>query len=131
MENAVIVVEVLHPSLPSLVSLVPSLVCVSKKTPPVGSKSRGACMNHPHHFCGSVSEQWPNSSKNSLIGKKAFFLESGTRPFFVIRTHESGRYSRSSTGSQISSPTIRYPSVASFSSELSRNSRGSRRLPIR
>src|SRR2546428_13619252 len=99
MENAVIVVEVLRPSLPSLVSLVPSLVCVSKKTPPVGSKSRGACMNHPHHCFGSVSEQFPNSSKNSLIGKNAFFLESGTRPCFGIRTHDAGRYSRAPPGS--------------------------------
>src|SRR5216683_1136125 len=69
------VVEVLRPSLPSLVSLVPSLVCVSKKTPPVGSKSRGAGMNHPHHCFGSVSEQLPNSSKKSLIGKKGTFHE--------------------------------------------------------
>ena len=62
-EKAVMVVEVLRPSLPSLVSFVPSLVLVSKKTPPVGSKSSGAFMNQPHHFSGSVSEHLPDSSK--------------------------------------------------------------------
>jgi len=62
-EKAVIVVEVLRPSLPSFVSFVPSFVFVSKKTPPVGSKSSGACMNHPPNFIGLVSEQCPYSSK--------------------------------------------------------------------
>src|SRR2546427_1534355 len=71
MENAVIVVEVLRPSLPSLVSLVPSLVCVSKKTLPVGSKSRGACMNHPHHFCGGVSNV-DTTAPRTLIYKMLF-----------------------------------------------------------
>ena len=50
MEKAVMVVEVLRPSLPSLVSLVPSLVLGSKTTPPVGSKRRGAGMNQPQRF---------------------------------------------------------------------------------
>src|SRR5664279_2874591 len=50
MEKAVIVVDVLRPSLPSLVSFVPSLVLGSKTTPPVGSKRRGAVMNQPQSF---------------------------------------------------------------------------------
>src|SRR5882762_9384949 len=102
MEKAVIVVEVLRPSLPNLASFVPSLVLVSKKTPPVGSNSSGAFMNQPHHCIGVVSEQLPNSSKYSLTGKKAFFSERGMSPVFVMRTQVSGRSSLSSDGSHTS-----------------------------
>ena len=72
---------VLRPSLPSLVSFVPSLVLVSKNTPAVGSNSSGEFMNQPHHFIRVVSEQLPNSSKLSLMGKNvAFFSERGMSP---------------------------------------------------
>ena len=76
-------VDVLRPSLPSLVSFVPSFVFVSKKTPPVGSKSSGARMNQPQNFIGSVSEQLPYSSKKSLVGKNVRLLRVGHRAALV------------------------------------------------
>src|SRR3989337_2653195 len=98
--------------------------------PAVGSNNNGAFINQPHHFSGFVSAHTPNSLKCNLVGRDAFFLESATGPVLVWRTQASGRSSRSSNGSQISWPMMRYPSVASESSfELARNSLGSRRLP--
>ena len=105
MENVVIVVEVLRPSLPSFVSLVPSLVLVSKNTPDVGSNSSGERMNQPHHVNGSVSEHRPVSSKFRRMGKNARLRLSG--PVRALFSQESGRNARSSRSSQMSSPMIR------------------------
>src|SRR5207244_4312890 len=118
MEKAAIVVEVLLPSLPSFVSFVPYLVFVSKNTPAVGSKRRGAFMNQPQRGVGVFSEQFPNSSKYSLDGKKASLSLRGAKPFFVFRSQVSGSISLSSDGSQTSSPMIKYPSFASLSSSV-------------
>src|ERR1039457_6751508 len=99
MEKAVMVVDVLRPSLPSLVSLVPSLVLGSKTIPPVGSNRRGAVMNQPQSFKLAVaaSEYSPYSLNQSWRGKRAAFFESGTTgPFFGRRSHASGRSGRSS-----------------------------------